>query len=59
MFLTFNPNSTQELGFLKGVGATFDSKELVLDAWKSREVARGEHLRVMTAAVAFPYPPRI
>ena len=30
----------QELGFLKGVGATFNSKELVLDAWKSRAVSR-------------------
>ena len=43
----------QELGFLKGVGATFNSKELVLDAWKSRAVSR-DHERVMTAAVAFP-----
>jgi len=44
----------QELGYLKGVGATFDSKELVLDTWQSRAVGKG-HQRVMTAAVAFPY----
>jgi len=46
----------QELGYLKGVGATFDAKakELVLETWKASVVGTG-HERVMSAAVAFPY----